>query len=340
VLVGGFLGAGKTTLILAAARQLARRGLRSAVIMNDQGDDLVDTQQARAQGVEALDVTGGCFCCLYPDLVDRVEQLRAHSPHVIFAEPVGSCTDLSATTLQPLRGADYCVAPLTILIDPERARQLLAPGADEDLAFLFRKQLEEADLICLAKSDVVQPECELPYQNVRQLSAKSGEGVEAWIDEVLDGRLAASAKTLDIDYERYALAEAALAWLNLYAVFEPKAPLTAAMTIGPFLDAIDLRLSDAGISIIHLKMTSESDAGFLKAAICGNRREPVIDGALDGSPSGRHEIRLNLRATGRPEEVREIVESEVGRLRGVVSAVRMACFRPAAPKPWCRTEPG
>jgi hypothetical protein len=338
VLVGGFLGAGKTTLILAAARQLARRGLRSAAIMNDQGDDLVDTQQARAQGIEALDVTGGCFCCRYPDLVDRVEQLRDHSPDVIFAEPVGSCTDLSATTLQPLRGADYRVAPLTVLVDPERASQLLAPDADEDLAFLFRKQLEEADLICLTKSDVVQPEIDLPYPNMRQLSAKSGEGVEAWIDEVLDGHLAAGARTLDIDYERYARAEAALAWLNLYAVFEPDEPLTAAMTIGPFLDAIDLRLSDAGIAIVHLKMTSQSDAGFLKAAICGNREEPEIDGALDASPSGRQEIRLNLRATGQPEEVREIVESEIGRLRGVVSAKRIACFRPSAPKPWHRMQ--
>jgi hypothetical protein len=112
------------------------------------------------------------------------------------------------------------------------------------------------------------------------------------------------------------------------------------MTIGPFLDAIDLRLSDAGISIVHLKMTSQSDAGFLKAAISGNRREPVIDGALDGSPSWRHEIRLNLRATGRPEDVREIVEFEVGRLRGHVSGLRMACFRPAAPKPWHCVEPG
>jgi hypothetical protein len=173
---------------------------------------------------------------------------------------------------------------------------------------------------------------------VRQLSARSSEGVEAWIDEVLDGRLAASAKTLDIDYERYARAEAALAWLNLYAVFDPDVPLTAAAAIGPLLDGIDSRLTDAGISIIHLKLTSESDAGFLKAAICGNRREPVIDGALDGSPSWRHEIQLNLRATGRPEEVREIVESEVGRLRGHVSGMRIACFRPAAPKPWHRLQ--
>src|SRR5690242_18422171 len=103
VLVGGFLGAGKTTLILAAARALATRCLRIAAIMNDLGDDLVDTQFARAAGIETLDVTGGCFCCRFPELVECAHGLRAHAPDVIFAEPVGSCTDISATTLAPLR---------------------------------------------------------------------------------------------------------------------------------------------------------------------------------------------------------------------------------------------
>ncbi|MGA9958965.1 MAG: GTP-binding protein, partial [Acidobacteriaceae bacterium] len=45
-IVGGFLGAGKTTLILAAAKELERRGIRSAVILNDQGNELVDTDYA------------------------------------------------------------------------------------------------------------------------------------------------------------------------------------------------------------------------------------------------------------------------------------------------------
>jgi len=41
--IGGFLGAGKTSLILAAAGVLERKGLHVAVVLNDQGDDLVDT---------------------------------------------------------------------------------------------------------------------------------------------------------------------------------------------------------------------------------------------------------------------------------------------------------
>src|ERR1700722_15428993 len=151
IVVGGFLGAGKTTLILAAARVLADRGLRTAIILNDQGESLVDTELARANGFDAGEVTGGCFCCRFSELMRIADQLRAHAPDVIFAEPVGSCTDLSATILQPIQQAfsdTFQLAPLTVLVDPGRTRE------DADIAFLFQRQLEEADLICYTKSDL------------------------------------------------------------------------------------------------------------------------------------------------------------------------------------------
>ena len=123
VVVGGFLGAGKTTLILAAARELERHGRRCAVIMNDQGSELVDTRFADLQGLRSGEVTGGCFCCRLTDLVDAAEKLRAFSPDVIFAEPVGSCTDLLATVLRPLQEYQYKykIAPFTVVVDPQRA---------------------------------------------------------------------------------------------------------------------------------------------------------------------------------------------------------------------------
>src|SRR4249919_1600554 len=117
VLVGGFLAAGKTTLILAAARELEKRGLKCAVILNDQGDDLVDTRYAESQGLEASEVRGGCFCCRLSDLVDSLDALLVHAPDVIFAEPVGSCTDLSATVFHPLLdyNSKFRMAPLSVL---------------------------------------------------------------------------------------------------------------------------------------------------------------------------------------------------------------------------------
>jgi G3E family GTPase len=61
--IGGFLGAGKTTLILAAAGVLQRHGVRVAAVLNDRGDDLVDTHLVQAHCVHADQVAGGRFCC-------------------------------------------------------------------------------------------------------------------------------------------------------------------------------------------------------------------------------------------------------------------------------------
>src|SRR5580692_9087347 len=251
VLVGGFLGAGKTTLILAAARELERRGLRSAMVWNDQGTDLVDSHYAALSGAHSGEVTGGCFCCRLSQLIDAIDDLRAHAPDVIFAEPVGSCTDLSATVLRPLLEYSdvYQLSPLTVLVDPLRTRSMLAADADPDMRFLFDKQLQEADLVCFTKSDLYPDYPETGAPHVRQLSAKSGQGVAAWLDEVLSGTLATADRTLEIDYAEYARAEASLAWLNLRAVFEPRSLLSPAMLLGPLLDHLDTALSAEKISI-------------------------------------------------------------------------------------------
>ncbi len=166
IFVGGFLGAGKTTLILAAARELKQRGMRCAAILNDQSDALVDTQLAELHGVPSGEVTEGCFCCRLSDLTTQLDAMRAYAPDVIFAEPVGSCTDISATVLHPLLddGA-YRVAPLTVLVDPSVQRRCMRENADGDIAFLFRKQLEEADLVCMTKSDL--------YPNLPELACSA-----------------------------------------------------------------------------------------------------------------------------------------------------------------------
>ena len=70
VFVGGFLGAGKTTLILKAIDLLKRQGKRAAIITNDQDVQLVDTRQALAQDVLTREVAGGCFCCRFSDLME------------------------------------------------------------------------------------------------------------------------------------------------------------------------------------------------------------------------------------------------------------------------------
>jgi hypothetical protein len=334
--LGGFLGAGKTTLILAASRILQSRGLRAAAVLNDQGQNLVDTGFVAANGIDADQVTGGCFCCRFSDLIDAAERLRAHSPDVIFAEAVGSCTDISATTLQPLKlyySQQFRLAPYTVLVDPERAREIAASGADSDLRFLFQTQIDEADLICFNKTDRYSEFPDLTAVPARYLSALTGQGVAAWLDEVLAGEIPSGAKILEIDYERYARAEAALAWLNCSVKVTRDPALSPAMLIGPFLDELQPALIAEGFRIVHLKLSDDSESGYLKASVVSNEQEPLVHGMLDASPAEVHQLLLNIRAEGDPAALMRIAERELAKLPGKIEIENMQCFSPAPPKP-------
>src|SRR5688500_9226332 len=93
VMIGGFLGTGKTTAVLRLAERLAARGVRVGLITNDQSTGLVDTAFLGAHGFDVEEITGGCFCCRFGSLLEAAERLSAESrPDVFIAEPVGSCT--------------------------------------------------------------------------------------------------------------------------------------------------------------------------------------------------------------------------------------------------------
>ena len=86
---------------------------------------------------------------------------------------------------------------------------------------------------------------------MRYLSALTGQGVTEWLDEVLAGEIPSGGKILDIDYDRYARAEAALAWLNCGVTVKLDPPLSPALLIGPLLDELQSALTAQGLRIVH-----------------------------------------------------------------------------------------
>src|SRR6266513_2920558 len=129
VMVGGFLGAGKTTTLARLARHYQQQGKRVGLVTNDQAQDLVDTNSLRAQGFTVAEVPGACFCCRFDELMNRVGELHERErPDVILAEPVGSCTDLVATVVQPLKDLyrdRFEVGPYPVLFKPSHGLKIL-----------------------------------------------------------------------------------------------------------------------------------------------------------------------------------------------------------------------
>jgi hypothetical protein len=336
VLVGGFLGAGKTTLILKAAELLRSQGKRVAVILNDQDANLVDTQHALAQGVVAREVADGCFCCRFSEFIAMASELATHQPDVIFAEPVGSCIDLNSTVIRPLQTIypdQLRLTPLTVLLDPVVADALRVDGVDANIRYLISHQLAEADVVCTTKQDLHPHAREFSIPVDFQLSGKTGFGVEDWLNEILQTTRVVGARLLDVDYSRYAEAEAALGWLNLHARVDLASPQTPARLCGPLLDGLEKALTDAGIVIAHLKIFDRTPGGWIKASVSANGAEPVPEGDLLAEAAGQHHVALNLRAVADPERLQQLVVSALERIDGSVDVRHLRAFRPPAPKP-------
>src|ERR1041385_7354406 len=183
IMIGGFLGAGKTTAVGKLASQLTDQGHRVGLITNDQGRNLVDTAMLRSQGFATEEIPGGCFCCRFNSLVEAAERLTASNrPDVFIAEPVGSCTDLAATVTYPLRRMykdNFTVAPISVLVDPIRAQRVfgLVKGGSfsEKVLYIYKKQIEEADIVIISKSD---PLDEKQLKELKRVIVKEFPGKE------------------------------------------------------------------------------------------------------------------------------------------------------------------
>jgi len=333
-LVGGMLGAGKTTLILEAARRLSARGLRVAVITNDQGEGLVDTALARAEGLTVGEVAGGCFCCRLSDLMSAIEAVAPVDPDVIFAEPVGSCVDLAATVVRPLLAKDarrFVLAPLTVLVDPSRARDV-ARNPDGDLAYLFSHQVAEADVVLLSKADA-RPSPPPGLPEAQPVSAVTGEGVDGWLDLLLGGSRRAGARVIEVDYARYGAAEAALAWLNWRVRLHLPIPELPVVVVGRLVDDLDASLAAARLDLVHLKVLDQAPTGTIRVSLVESGALPGVEGRLDASASVSHDLLINVRALGAPEVLAQVVHEALAPFRPYLTIDRQEAFRPAPPTP-------
>lgn len=349
--VGGFLGAGKTTALIEAGRNLTARGLKVGVIANDQGSHLVDAALFLSAGLQADEITGGCFCCRFSEFVKHAIRLVArHRPDIILAEAVGSCTDLAATVCEPLRrfhSAEFELAPLSVLVEPVRIRELLGPSCqfESSVRYLFERQLAEAELIVLTKCELLNPTeirnltAQLQQVNgkspMRLMSAKTGVGVDEWVEHLLSRQSAGNAD-FELDYEIYGQAEASLGWLNgtvdLVSDHE--------FSLAEFGESVVVKIQEqcraTESTIAHLKMLLVSAERSDRIAVTTNIGSAAWDGDGDLGLVREASAIINARVGTNQEQLRRIVEGALqaaAREREVTATVHnLESFAPAPPQ--------
>ena len=354
ILVGGFLGAGKTTLLWEATRRIMENGKRVGLITNDQAPDLVDTAILLRNNIKVAEVSGSCFCCNFNGLIRAVEQVREEAKaDVIIAEPVGSCTDLSATILQPLKekmDRELLVSPLSVMADPAHLTDIMnggTAGLHPSAAYIFRKQLEESDIILISKADLLKTgelvllkekvKLNFPDAEVMTVSAVTGEGIDEWLKEVMN-RADAGQRLVKVDYDIYAEGEAVLGWLNSNIELNGE-PTDWDVFARRFLLDLSQQFDNRNASVGHVKIILENGDNYLMGNLTGKGNTMNFRGSAGISKKAR--LTLNARVEMSPEVLEKIVRNALdtttnGNLTMKIVALR--CLSPGRPNPTYRFD--
>lgn len=344
VLIGGFLGAGKTTAAAKLGAYLKQHGKRVAFITNEAGSTYVDALILRAMGFPAEHVGNGSFASQFDSLAKAAARLvDSAQPDVIIAEPVGSSADLRATIASPLQQThDFTLAPFTVVFDSNAEVEL---HFTDKVQYLHRKQAEEADILLLNKTDLVSVSAlaalsnrlgaEFRSANIIEASARTGAGMEKWADALVSPPRPKT-DPFRIDYQAYGDGELLLSSLNCALQLSALKGFEANPILVHLSDAIKSRLAQNKIEIAHLKMALSPEVDMDGVATLNTVRDQVDIGEELAEPIERAALNISLRAEAKPDALHAAVTdalTHVWMARPNIFArlTLMEHFRPARP---------
>lgn len=344
ILIGGFLGSGKTTLIWETASRLTRSGLKTGLVTNDQAPDLVDTAILKHHNLNIAEVSGSCFCCNFNGLKEALAKVNTdNDTDIIIAEPVGSCTDLSATILQPMKKMMHdklVISPFTVLADPRKLdevltgkRYIMHPGA----AYIFLKQLEESDIILITKTDTLTPEqtSELiaktkerfPLANVMAACSLTGEGIDEWL-KIVTTQANSGKRITEVDYDIYAEGEAVMGWLNASLSLHGN-NISWEYFGENLMKNLSQKFDEINAPVGHVKIIIENGENYFTANLTGSHETL----STRGNCGKAEEVQMivNARVEMTPEQLDKIVRSEITEATGTLITIAASSWKSLSP---------
>jgi G3E family GTPase len=341
--IGGYLGAGKTTLMIGLARYLKdRHGRNVAIITNDQGHVLVDTKYASEAGFDVREVMGGCFCSTFPEFVKNARSIvQTSRPDVILAEPIGTSTNILSSVVEPLRAQypeEFDVAPFLVVVDATRAADL-----EGSKRLIPAHQVKEAEFVLLSKVDRLDADgLERAMQAVKVLapdakvipySARTGLGVADIASLVLSAERSVKVRKSE-DHKKFAAEKSSMSWYSSTSRVVPS-------------ERVDLY--DLATSVLRAAADSfpVEDLAHVKVMVTspkvGAKMSLVADSVqTDGVRGSRYlgeEARLvvNARVMATPKRLGEVmraaVESLPSKFTLTVDDMTESCYSPRPETP-------
>jgi G3E family GTPase len=325
--VSGFLGAGKTTTMIALANELKSRGVRTAIIANDLGaSNLVDAAYTAKAGVLSTAIADGCICYKTDALVDSIRRFTDIDGAQLVLSDIPGCgvgaLEHVYFRLHRDYPEDFTLAPFTVICDPLRLRAIMPEREDVNLPlemdYLFRTQLLEADVIVLNKTDTISAgerdrcaaflRAAYPEIPVLPVSAKTGDGIAALADCLMTA--AARLTEVDTGYggAEFMAAEARLSWYDRRFFLKKDGVFSGDAFLSEYIEAIRAGLVRRGRNVPHLKVFITGDGGdFAKASLLGVDYDAVFDRRLEREYE-KYGVIVNARAACESELLEEIMD--------------------------------
>ena len=285
---GGFLGAGKTTTMMALTRYCSAHFCKAAMISNDLGAGvtLADHKQAQLGGCEAAQITDECICFCRDVLAERLERFYSDGCGLVVSDIPGfgvGALEHVYFGLEDDAPGRFELAPFTVITEP-RCVELLRSGSGGDESFILDAQLREAELIVLNKCELPEPEtlgAELewlsrayPGAKTLAISAREGRGLDELCRALLDGR--ASMRRPDIDYGGEGLQRAMGRLSEYYLQYRAVVccnDFDGSEYLLRIAERIGAAVRDAGFEIPHLKLLAWGpDGDYGKVDLLGAER--------------------------------------------------------------------
>ena len=149
-ILGGFLGSGKTSLMIDLTSMYIDRGKRVALIVNESGDIGVDGTTLKREGYDAIEMPQGCICCtLSSSLQTGVQNItRDIDPDILMIEPTGLALPHRVKEIIRTAMIDEEETIIIGVADIQRFDDLIKKKED-----FFKRQMVGSDFILVNKSD-------------------------------------------------------------------------------------------------------------------------------------------------------------------------------------------
>lgn len=166
ILFTGFLGSGKTSLLLKIAKELSQQQKRCAIIVNEVGEIGIDNLQMKKMGYDVWEIFGGCICCTLAISLDETmhQLLEQYETEYILMEPSGAADPSALYPTLAHCGFTPDRIKNVMIMDPTRVEMLI-----EVLEPYLEAAIPLADLAVINKIDVaIAAEIEQSERVIRQ----------------------------------------------------------------------------------------------------------------------------------------------------------------------------